>query len=189
MKARQSCACLLAVFALAVPAAADELDDIKGRGQLLVGVTESSPPFSYRDAGKGIVGYDVDLADRVAENLGVAAEKIPIINAERIPALQQGRVEGVKQHSGGARNLPAEGAGEQGEEGGAEGAHHEGAGPLAAGVAAHAVGHDHEGQLVAFFEVGPDEVLDEQTVLVALAHPALGGSAADLQTKRARDGR
>ena len=43
-------------------AAADKLDAIKARGKLLVGVTESSPPFSYRDDGKGIVGYDVDLA-------------------------------------------------------------------------------------------------------------------------------
>lgn len=84
-----------AVFAvlLAAPAAADKLDDIKARGKLLVGVTESSPPFSFRDDGKGIVGYDVDLADRVAHKLGVGSEKIPIINAERIPALQQDRVD------------------------------------------------------------------------------------------------
>jgi polar amino acid transport system substrate-binding protein len=93
MDLRRRCACLLAIVALTVPAAADELDDIKGRGQLLVGVTESSPPFSYREAGKGIVGYDVDLAERIAKTLGVAAEKIPIINAERIPALVQNRVD------------------------------------------------------------------------------------------------
>jgi polar amino acid transport system substrate-binding protein len=93
MDLRRHCACLLAIFALTVPAAADELDDIKGRGQLLVGVTESSPPFSYREAGKGIVGYDVDLAERIAKILGVAAENIPIINAERIPSLVQNRVD------------------------------------------------------------------------------------------------
>ena len=77
----------------ATPAQADKLDSIKARGKLLVGVTESSPPFSYRDGAKGIVGYDVDLAERVAQKLGIAAEKIPIINAERIPALQQDRVD------------------------------------------------------------------------------------------------
>jgi polar amino acid transport system substrate-binding protein len=81
------------VTAAMAPAAADKLDDIKARGRLLIGVTESSPPFSFRDADKNIVGYDVDLADRVAESLGVTAEKIPIINAERIPALQQDRVD------------------------------------------------------------------------------------------------
>ncbi|HWS10794.1 MAG TPA: transporter substrate-binding domain-containing protein, partial [Xanthobacteraceae bacterium] len=57
-------------LALTTPAAADKLNDIKARGRLLVGVTESSPPFSFRDDGKGIVGYDVDLAERVAKSLG-----------------------------------------------------------------------------------------------------------------------
>jgi|HubBroStandDraft_4_1064222.scaffolds.fasta_scaffold98588_2 polar amino acid transport system substrate-binding protein len=78
---------------LTVPAAADKLDDIKARGKLLVGVTETSPPFSFRDGGKGIVGYDVDLADRIAKSLGVAGEKVPLINAERITALQQDSVD------------------------------------------------------------------------------------------------
>lgn len=91
--------CLLAAagillpLLLANPAAADKLDAIKARGKLLVGVTASSPPFSYRDDGKGIVGYDVDLAGVVAKRLGVAPEKITIINADRIPALQQDRVD------------------------------------------------------------------------------------------------
>ena len=80
-------------LALTVPAAADKLADIKARGRLLVGVTESSPPFSFRDDGHGIVGYDVDLAERVAKSLGVTTEKIAIINAERIAALQQDRVD------------------------------------------------------------------------------------------------
>jgi polar amino acid transport system substrate-binding protein len=74
-------------------AIADKLDDIKARGRLLVGVTESSPPFSYRDGEHGVVGYDVDLAAEVAKRLGVAIEKIFIINAERIPSLQQDRVD------------------------------------------------------------------------------------------------
>ena len=92
-----------------MPARADKLDDIKARGKLLVGVTESSPPFSYRDAAKGIVGYDVDLAERVAQKLGVAAEKIAIINAERIPALQQDRVDlvavGMTRSRGRAKDI------------------------------------------------------------------------------------
>ena len=79
--------------ALAAPANAGKLDAVKARGKLLVGVTESSPPFSYRDGGKGIVGYDVDLAAQEAKRLGVAMEKIVIINADRISALQQGRVD------------------------------------------------------------------------------------------------
>jgi polar amino acid transport system substrate-binding protein len=74
-------------------ATADKLDDVKARGRLIVGVTESSPPFSYRDGENGIVGYDIDLASEVATRLGVGMEKIAIINAERIPSLQQDKVD------------------------------------------------------------------------------------------------
>jgi len=96
-------------LALTAPAAADKLSDIKARGRLLIGVTESSPPFSFRDDGKGIVGYDVDLAERVAKNLGIATEKIAIINAERIAALQQDRVDlvavGMTRSKGRAKEI------------------------------------------------------------------------------------
>ena len=113
MRDRCNCTRLVvsAILALALtaPAAADKLDDIKARGRLLVGVTESSPPFSFRDDGKGIVGYDVDLAGRVAKSLGVATEKIPIINAERIAALQQDRVDlvavGMTRSNGRANDI------------------------------------------------------------------------------------
>jgi polar amino acid transport system substrate-binding protein len=76
----------------AQPAAADKLDEIKARGKLLVGVSETSPPFSSRENGK-IVGYDVDLAARVAQRLGVPMEFVSITNSQRIPALQQDRVD------------------------------------------------------------------------------------------------
>jgi polar amino acid transport system substrate-binding protein len=100
---------LAVILAMTVPAAADKLSDIKARGRLLVGVTETSPPFSFRDGTNGIVGYDVDLAERVAKNLGVTAEKIPIINAERISALQQDRVDlvavGMTRSTGRAKDI------------------------------------------------------------------------------------
>jgi len=66
---------------IASAAAADRLDEIKSRGRLIVGVTESSPPFSFRDGERGIVGYDVDLASEVAKRLDISIEKIPLINA------------------------------------------------------------------------------------------------------------
>src|SRR6202023_3735904 len=77
------------------PAHADELDDIKARGTLIVGVSEFSPPFSFRDGDKGIVGYDIDLAAEVARSLGVGLVKVPVVNAERIPALRSAKVDVV----------------------------------------------------------------------------------------------
>src|SRR3954468_532139 len=73
-------------------AAADKLDDIKARGKLLIGNSETSPPFSSRENGK-VIGYDVDLAAQVAKRLGIGVEFVPIINSERIPALQQNRID------------------------------------------------------------------------------------------------
>lgn len=96
MQTGLAAACLVTAgisLAFAGAAYADKLDAIKARGKLLVGVTESSPPFSFRDDRKGTVGYDVDLAAQVAKALGIPSEKIPIINADRIPALQQDRVD------------------------------------------------------------------------------------------------
>jgi polar amino acid transport system substrate-binding protein len=81
--------CLLLTAQLA---AADKLDDIKARGRLLVGTSDTSPPFSSRENGK-VVGYDVDLAARVAQRLALPMQTVSIVNADRIPALQQDRVD------------------------------------------------------------------------------------------------
>ncbi len=83
---------VVAIHLPSLSARADELDDIRARGTLIVGVSESSPPFSFREGG-GIVGYDVDLAAEVAKRLGVGLTKVPVINAERIPALRDAKVD------------------------------------------------------------------------------------------------
>jgi len=85
---------LAAFISLVIPgmASADKLDEIKARGKLLVGNSETSPPFSSRDNGK-IVGYDIDLATHVAKRLGVPMEFVSVINPERTPALQQNRID------------------------------------------------------------------------------------------------
>jgi len=88
-KALVAAAILLTTTAFA---AADKLDDIRAHGRLLVGVSDTSPPFSSLENGK-VVGYDVDLAAEVANRLSLPMQTISILNAERIPALQQDRVD------------------------------------------------------------------------------------------------
>ena len=99
----------LCILSLPLPASADKLDDIKARGQLVIGVAEASPPFSFRDGERGVVGYDVDLAAAVARRLGVGLAKVPIINAERIPALRDDKVDlvamGMTRSTGRARDI------------------------------------------------------------------------------------
>jgi polar amino acid transport system substrate-binding protein len=91
--ARSVLAVGLAMWVL--PASADRLDDIRARGKLVVGVSDTTPPFSFRRADdKVVTGYDIDLVLLVAKRLGIAAvETVSLISADRIPMLQDGKVD------------------------------------------------------------------------------------------------
>lgn len=76
-------------------AQADQLQDIKKKGELACGVLGTDEPFSFiKDpASRAIVGYDVDLCDAVAKSLGVKTSLKQLAVSARIPELQQGRVD------------------------------------------------------------------------------------------------
>ena len=81
---------------LATPASADRLDEVKARGKIVVGVSDTTPPFSFkRPGGSEHVGYDIDLVRAVGKRLGVAVETVSLASAERIPMLQQGKLDFV----------------------------------------------------------------------------------------------
>jgi chorismate mutase-like protein len=63
--------------AVLAPAQAGRLDDIAARGVLRVGSTGDYKPFSYRQAGGGFVGMDVELAGELARSLGVRLQVVP----------------------------------------------------------------------------------------------------------------
>lgn len=71
-------AVLAAVGLGATPALAEGLlEDIKERGTIRIGVEGTYPPFNYTDESGDLVGYEIDFARAVAEELGVEAEFIP----------------------------------------------------------------------------------------------------------------
>lgn len=73
---------------------ADQLDDIKKKGELVVGVLGTDEPNSFIDPKtREIVGYEVDLAKAVAQKLGVKLRLKQLAVAARIPELQQGHVD------------------------------------------------------------------------------------------------
>jgi polar amino acid transport system substrate-binding protein len=73
---------------------ADQLADIKKKGELVVGVLGTDEPNSFVDPkSREIVGYEVDLANAIARKIGVKATFKQIAVAARIPELQQGRVD------------------------------------------------------------------------------------------------
>ena len=76
------------------PAHADQLADIKHKGELVCGVLATDEPMSFVDpATRTIVGYEVDLCQAVARRIGVTAIVKQIAVGARIPELQQGRVD------------------------------------------------------------------------------------------------
>lgn len=85
----------LAASAALVPGAAlaDALEDIQSRGVLRVAVPQDFPPFGSAGLDLRPIGYDIDMANAIAERLGVTAELIPVTSANRIPYLQTNRVD------------------------------------------------------------------------------------------------
>ncbi|HEY9101419.1 transporter substrate-binding domain-containing protein [Chitinimonas sp.] len=75
-------------------AQADDYDKIKAKGEIVIGVRDSSPPFGFFDKKSGTVtGYDVEFALHVAKKLGFKPVFKTLDPAERIPALKDGRVD------------------------------------------------------------------------------------------------
>lgn len=74
-------------------ASADALDDIKAAGTINVGIFSDFPPFSSASADLSIQGYDVDVANYIAEKLGVEANLVSVTGQNRIPLLNDKRVD------------------------------------------------------------------------------------------------
>ncbi len=87
-------AALLATSALVSAAHADQLADIKKKGEIVFGVLGTDEPNSFVDPKtREIVGYEVDIGKAIAQKLGVKATFKQLAVAARIPELQQGRVD------------------------------------------------------------------------------------------------
>jgi polar amino acid transport system substrate-binding protein len=86
-------AALFGLMALGAPALGDVLDDIKQRGTLIVGVKADYKPFGFRDPSGAIIGLEPDLAADVAKKLGVKLELVPVVSANRMEFLNQGKID------------------------------------------------------------------------------------------------
>jgi len=88
-------AVIAAVAGLAATASLDAqtLDKIRQRGVIVVGTKADYKPFGFRDPSGAIVGFDPDLASDVAQRLGVRLELEPVVSANRMQFLQQGKID------------------------------------------------------------------------------------------------
>ncbi|MDE9446681.1 ABC transporter substrate-binding protein [Xenorhabdus bovienii] len=94
-QSRVAAVALLTSLALVSGAAkADKLDDIKKAGTVRIAVFDSNPPFGFIDPQtKKLAGYDVDIANAVASDLGVKVELRPTNPANRIPLLSSKKID------------------------------------------------------------------------------------------------
>jgi polar amino acid transport system substrate-binding protein len=84
------------LLALAVPALAGTLEEIKKRGTLVAGVKTDFPPFGYVDSSGKNLGFDVDVAHRFAKALLGDESKVELVavtSGNRIPFLQSGKID------------------------------------------------------------------------------------------------
>ena len=98
-------AVILAAWAFwASPALADRLQEIRDRGQLVVGVKEDYAPFGFRDADGALVGYDVDVARGFADAIGVELQLVPVTSANRMQKVERGEIDIVAATMGDTRS-------------------------------------------------------------------------------------
>lgn len=69
------------------------LETIAKAGVLKVAVPQDFPPFGGVGADMQPRGYDIDMAELIAKDLGVKAELVPVTSANRIPYLTTGKVD------------------------------------------------------------------------------------------------
>ncbi len=86
-------AALAMVAGTVLPAAAGMIDDIRSRGTVRIGVSLGGEPIGFRDSANNPVGYDVDVATRLAEKLGVPVEFTDVSGDARISMLVSGQLD------------------------------------------------------------------------------------------------
>lgn len=82
----------LLLFLFSASARADALADILERGSIRVGVAEFAP-WTLRTRSGGLIGYEIDVANKIADDMGVKPEFKVYEWEQIIPALQRGEID------------------------------------------------------------------------------------------------
>ena len=77
----------------ALPAHADQLDDVRKKGVIQIGVPQDNPLFGTLAPDGKRIGYDIEMAELIGRGLGVKVELVPITGGNRVPFLSSGRVD------------------------------------------------------------------------------------------------
>ncbi len=66
---------------------------VMSRGKLVVGVKADYKPWGFRDESGAIVGMEIDMAQLVADAMGVELETVAVQSSNRMQFLEQGKID------------------------------------------------------------------------------------------------
>ncbi len=92
---RTGCWLAGAIWLAMVPAAAEahSLDEILSAKKIVVGINANLPPLGSFDDKNEVVGFDVDIATKLAAMLGVDMSVVQVNSADRVPYLATGKAD------------------------------------------------------------------------------------------------
>lgn len=97
MLSKRSLIVALGLAALALPFAGARaqtaLDDVLKAKTVKIGVPTDYPPYGFVGPDLKPMGLDIDIANLIAAKLGVKAELVPVVSANRIPYLQTKKID------------------------------------------------------------------------------------------------
>ena len=67
--------------------------EVMKRGKLIVGVKPDYKPWGYRDSSGKLIGMEADMAQDVADALGVGLELVAVQSSNRMQFLEQGKID------------------------------------------------------------------------------------------------
>ncbi|MGB1011738.1 MAG: transporter substrate-binding domain-containing protein [Thiolinea sp.] len=83
----------ISTMALQANAANDRFKAVLEKGKLVVGVKADYKPWGFRNDSGEIVGMEIDMAQDVADRLGVELELVAVQSSNRMQFLEQGKID------------------------------------------------------------------------------------------------
>ena len=71
----------------------DVWNKVMKRGTLVLGVKADYKPWGFRDSSGALIGMEIDMAQDVADAMGVALKLIPVQSSNRMQFLEQGKID------------------------------------------------------------------------------------------------
>ncbi|MEM7169832.1 MAG: transporter substrate-binding domain-containing protein [Pseudomonadota bacterium] len=84
---------LSSVAAAAAECTNETWNKVMERGKIVVGVKADYKPWGYRDESGALVGMEIDMAQDVADKMGVELELVDVQSSNRMQFLEQGKID------------------------------------------------------------------------------------------------